>query len=185
MLVQGTNFYNSIKKTIDSFFDEAKVTDVHSQIGQNFNFMYQNMLLFLKDFSYTLQSLKSSIIEPLDNYKKIINNSYSSVLKQFNDLIKRHKTAKDVLTKAQTKYYNLCNSLSKMEKEKRTDDQYLKLKSQVDINCQIYKYEILNANRQYIVFDREYFNIYKKLKEIEESRLSFSKGQIDNLIFSF
>ena len=143
MLVQGTNFYNSIKKTIDSFFDETKVTDVHSQIGQNFNFIYQNMLLFLKDFSYTLQSLKSSIIEPLDNYKKIINNSYSSVLKQFNDLIKRHKTAKDVLTKAQTKYYNLCNSLSKMEKEKRTDDQYLKLKSQVDINCQIYKYEIL------------------------------------------
>ena len=185
MLVQGTNFYNSIKKTLDSFFDETKVTDVHSQIGQNFNFMYQNMLLFLKDFAYTLQSLKSSIIEPLDNYKKIINNSYSSVLKQFNDLIKRHKTAKDVLTKAQTKYYNLYNSLSKMEKEKRTDDQYLKLKSQVDINCQIYKYEILNANRQYIVFDREYFNIYKKLKEIEESRLSFSKGQIDNLIFSY
>jgi hypothetical protein len=42
---QGINFHSSLKKTINNFFDESKVFEAKSLMGQNLNFFYQSILL--------------------------------------------------------------------------------------------------------------------------------------------
>ena len=38
--LQGINFHSSLNKTIDNFFDEKRVFEEKSLMGQNLNFFY-------------------------------------------------------------------------------------------------------------------------------------------------
>ena len=106
--------------TIDNFFDDNKITDSHSQMGQNFNFLYQNMQMFLNDLNGIFKSTNDTIIIPLETYKSKLIKSYNTLLKEFEELISRYKTCKNDLLKAQSKYYNSCMDVSK-EKDTNSD----------------------------------------------------------------
>ena len=56
------NFYSSLKSTINSFFDESKVFEVNSLMGQNLTFFYQSILILLKSLNETFQKFKLILI---------------------------------------------------------------------------------------------------------------------------
>lgn len=65
-----------------------------------------------------------------------------------------------------------------------SNDTLLKLKSKKENDCQLYKYEISNANKCYSEFNKKYDNIMQTLKMSEETRLNYFKEHINNYIKS-
>lgn len=65
-----------------------------------------------------------------------------------------------------------------------SNDALLKLKSQKENNCQLYKYEISNANKCYGEYNRKYANLMMTVKSSEETRLHYFKEHIGNYIKS-
>ena len=92
--LQGINFYSSLKNTINSFFDESKVFEVNSLMGQNLTFFYQSILILLNSLNETFQKFKLILIEPMEEYKIKLNNFNNSILKDYNLLIKKYFNSK-------------------------------------------------------------------------------------------
>ena len=185
--LQGINFYSSLKNTINSFFDESKVFEVNSLMGQNLTFFYQSILILLNSLNETFQKFKLILIEPMEEYKIKLNNFNNSILTDYNLLIKKYFNSKEKVLMSQRQYYSSIltynkNKIELNQNSKSSFNQLKKLKSESDNFKQIYKYQILSANKSYFYYNNIYNQLMKKLKENEENRLYFLKNILE--IFS-
>ena len=114
---QGINFHSSLKKTINNFFDESKVFEAKSLMGQNLNFFYQSILLLLNNLNEMFQKFKLIIIEPLEEYKVKLNNFNNSILSDYNLLIKKYYNSKEKVTKTQRQFYHSIIAYNKAKQE--------------------------------------------------------------------
>ena len=185
---QGMNFYSSLKSTINSFFDESKVFEVNSLMGQNLTFFYQSILILLKSLNETFQKFKLILIEPMEEYKTKLNNFNNSILTDYNLLIRKYLNTKEKVLISQRQYYSSIITYNKSKTESNENsknsfnNQLKKLKSESDNFKQIYKYQILSANKSYFYYNTIYNHLMKKVKENEDNRLYFLKNILD--IFS-
>ncbi len=182
---QGINFHSSLKKTINNFFDESKVFEAKSLMGQNLNFFYQSILILLNNLNEMFQKLKLILIEPLEEYKVKLNNFNNSIISDYNLLVKKYYNSKEKVIKTQRQFYHSIIAYNKAkqefnEKKKEYYNNYLmKLKSEQNNFKQIYKYQILSTNKSYFYYNNIYKQLMKKLNENEENRLNFLKTNLE------
>ena len=114
---QGINFHSSLKKTINTFFDESKVFEAKSLMGQNLNFFYQSILILLNNLNEMFQKFKLILIEPLEEYKVKLNNFNNSILSDYNLLVKKYYNSKEKVTKTQRQFYHSIIAYNKAKQE--------------------------------------------------------------------
>ena len=123
---QGMNFYSSLKSTINSFFDESKVFEVNSLMGQNLTFFYQSILILLKSLNETFQKFKLILIEPMEEYKTKLNNFNNSILTDYNLLIRKYLNTKEKVLISQRQYYSsiITYNKSKIESNENSKNSF-------------------------------------------------------------
>ena len=182
ILNQCNVFQMEIKRTIDFFFDESKVTEARSKLEQNLNFLYQSSSLFTSSIKKQVEAYSKAILDPLSKYTVQETTTYGSILKDFRKILAQYKLTKDKVIKAQRKYIT---SIIEAKSTKKNSDDHIRKLALLEVNKKNYHYEVINANKTYDDLDKVYKQLYSRIRLNEENRLASIKAVFDNIIKFF
>ena len=180
----GVSFYKSINKKLTSFFDISKISEVTTKIDQNIKFFYQTSQIFLNNLQVSLDKLSLILLTPLQEFKSNYEKGNILLKKDLDKLSTDFKNIKRKVISSQQNFYSSEQNYIDIKKKvnilksknifkDRDQDNLYRAKTRVNIDKQLYKYQIEAANNLYQNFDKIYKKNFKQFEINEENKLVF------------
>jgi hypothetical protein len=172
--------------------------DSKTTTSKNFFDYYRNFENYLTKIKVFQSKIDKEIIEQANLFSKHLNVRNSECLADFKTMVNITYEGKKNLEKSKHKYFDSCKlsaeqeklvikTMDNREKNLATDEEIehshnilLKLRTQAENNCQIYKSDLAKTNKLFEDMEKKYyFPIIEKVKLHEESRMNFLKFQFE------
>ena len=184
------SYYKEIAITYQNKFNEIKNKNILiSSILFNNIQIIENSLE--KTFSKTVEisnNMEKEIIFNLENFGKSQQNIYQNQINKLNKITNEIKKYSQMLDLYKLNYYklnyifkdiNLKIKNENKEQDEQIKDEIIKLSSQIKSAEYLYKCEIEKYNKQISLYNEEYNNIKKEIKQNEENRINTIKSLMD------
>ena len=184
------SYYKEIAITYQNKFNEIKNKNILiSSILFNNIQIIENSLE--KTFSKTVEisnNMEKEIIFNLENFGKSQQNIYQNQINKLNKITNEIKKYSQMLDVYKLNYYklnyifkdiNLKIKNENKEQDEQIKDEIIKLSSQIKSAEYLYKCEIEKYNKQISLYNEQYNNIKKEIKQNEEKRINTIKSLMD------
>ena len=184
------SYYKEIAITYQNKFNEIKNKNILiSSILFNNIQIIENSLE--KTFSKTVEisnNMEKEIIFNLENFGKSQQNIYQNQINKLNKITNEIKKYSQMLDVYKLNYYKLNYifkdiNLKIKNQNKETNEQFkdeiIKMSSQIKSAEYLYKCEIEKYNKQISLYNEQYNNIKKEIKQNEENRINTIKSLMD------
>ena len=153
----------------------------------NMNGIYNYFLSIMDNSGNLISRIINDIISPLEQFFETQQRIYNDNLSRFNSLLKDYRRNKDPLEYSKINYYKSSFQYHNFDIEnmkfyhvnKDLKDKLIQIKTYVNANKLLYKYEIEKFNEQIIKINNSYKILNEDIKMNEDSRISFIKASID------
>ena len=153
----------------------------------NMNGMYNYFLSIMENSRNLMNRIVNDIISPLEQFLETQTSIYKDNLSRLVNLIGNYNKCKTLLNYSKNNYYYSSNEYYKFKNKnqglihlnKDLIDKSIQMKSKVNANELLYKYEVEKYNIIISKFNVLYKQLNDDVKSNEESRISFLKATID------
>ena len=153
----------------------------------NMNGMYNYFLSIMENSGNLMNRIVNDIISPLEQFLETQTSIYKDNLSRLGNLIGNYNKCKTLLNYSKNNYYYSSNEYYKFKNKnqglihlnKDLIDKSIQMKSKVNANELLYKYEVEKYNIIISKFNVLYKQLNDDVKSNEESRISFLKATID------
>ena len=184
------SYYKEIALTYQNKYKEFKNKNVliSSILFNNIQILEDSLE---KTFSKSVEisnNMEKEIIFNLENFGKSQQNIYQNQINKLNNITNEIKKYSQILDVIKLNYYklnylfndlNLKIKIQNKETNEQFKDEIIKMSSQIKSAEYLYKCEIEKYNKQISLYNEEYNNIKKEIKQNEENRINTIKSLMD------